>query len=89
MIKLYKTCYSCKYKRGYKEVCKECDLNYDKYELNEKTHGVQVDRLEKFMRDRPVGVSVHHIEKLFGITKSEAEKYYWEWRRGYMKNGQW
>lgn len=89
MIKLYKTCYSCKYKRGCKEVCKECDLNYSKYELNEKTHGVQVDRLEKFMRDRPVGVSVHHIKKLFGITKSEAEKYYWEWRREYMKNGQW
>ena len=33
MIKLYKTCYSCKYKRGYKEVCKGCDLNYSKYEL--------------------------------------------------------
>ena len=41
------------------------------------------------MRDRPVGVSIHHIKKLFGITKSEAEKYYWEWRREYMKNGQW
>lgn len=89
MIKLYKTCYSCKHKRGNKKVCEECDLNYSNYELSEKTHGEQIARLEKFMRDRPVGVSVQHIKKLFGITKPQAEAYYWDWRREYMKNGQW
>ena len=89
MIKPYVSCYSCKYKIGHKQVCKECDLNHCNYELNERTHGEKVERLEKFMRDRPVDVSLHHIRKLFRITNTEAERYYWEWRRENMKNGQW
>lgn len=36
MIKLYKSCYSCKHKRGNKMVCGLCDLNYSNYELSEK-----------------------------------------------------
>ena len=89
MIEVIPSCKNCIVRRkGYTNQCKICGEQKINFvmKVNAKK---QFDNLEKFMIDRPINVSINHIKKLFGISKSEAIEYYWKWRKEFMIHGDW